>query len=368
VLPLSFGELLDTYYAAHPTARSSGSFKKWRQWFQLDTLSAWEVTPERLAAGAKYLREVKKFAPSTVNRELSQLGSVYKWMIEEVKGSPEGFVSPTLGASGRVKEKLRKVEPPKPGEWERIRLLARGFKDPLFTAFVWLVMDTGARRGEISNRHWTHLHLDDAEGPNIVLWHDQTKTENPRRLYFSRETAALLKRLRPRAETQRDQLIFKSPRGVAPNLYRKSWARLIKLVGREGLHLHDVRHLLAADLLKAGKGLSPVASLLGHSSLILHRRYGHLDDKAIRDIQSERLGLDTPPAPEFEFEPVREARERHAAAQAAAATAPMAEAHRMALLAQDAAAAAEAAATALAAAQAAMRVAMQSTPATPRAT
>jgi integrase len=353
VLPLAFGELVDLYYATHPTDRSAGAFAKWRAWFRLEGLSAWDLTPERLAAGAAYLRNAKGYAVSTVNRELSQLGSIYKWAIAQAH-SPEGFASPTIGASGRVKEEMRVVEPPKPGEWARIRQIARGFRDPLFTLFVWLVMDTGARRSEISDRHWTDFDLDAPEGPSVVLRARDTKTKRPRRLYFSHETAALLRRLRPGAEKYRAQLVFKSPRGVAPNKYRKPWARLCRLVGRDDLHLHDLRHMMAADLLKAGKGVSQVSSVLGNSSLVLHRRYGHLDDAANRDIQAERLGLDAKP---IEFEPVRLARERHAAAQSALATAPMAEAQRLALLAQDAAQAAANAAVALAAAQEAMRVA-----------
>ena len=355
---LTLGELVDMYYAARPCDRAQGSYKKWRTAMQLESLSAWALTPERLALGAQYLR-AQGYAVGTVNRELSQLGTIYKWAITE-KHAPLGFVSPTLGNSGRLSEPLRYVEPPKPGEWERIRLLARGCRDPLFTLFVWLIMDTGARRSEIADRHWCEFGLDAPEGPNVTLRDIDTKTGRARRLYFGRETAALLRRLRPGAEKYRAQIVFKSPRGVAPNKYRKPWARLCKLLGRPDLHLHDLRHLLAADLLKAGKGMSPVASLLGHSSLILHRRYGHLDDKSIRDIQAERLGLDAAPV---EFEPVRAARDRHAAALHAENAGPMAEAQRLALLAQDAADAAAAASAALAAAQEAMRRAVEGGPA-----
>lgn len=350
---LTFGQLVDLFYAERPSERAQGSYTKWRHAMRLEHLSAWEVTEDHLARGADYLR-AQGYAISTVNRELSQLGTIYRWIIAQRK-APAGFVSPTLGASGRVDEPMRYVEPLKAGEWERLRLLARTGRDPLFTAFVWLLMDTGARRSEISERHWSDFNLDDPEGPNVVLRAEQTKTGRARRLYFSAETAALLRRLRPGAEKYRDQIVFKSPRGAAPNKYRKPWARVCKLLGRPDLHVHDLRHLIAADLLKAGKGMSQVASLLGHSSLILHRRYGHLDDVAIRDIQAERLGLDA--APPVEFEPVRAARVREAERQAAAAGSPLAEAERLALLAQDAANAAAAAAAALAAAQEAMRVA-----------
>jgi integrase len=358
VLPLTFGELVDLYFAAKPCAHTEGSFKKWRTWFQLENVGAWDVTAERLAIGAEYLRNTKDYKDSTVNRELSQLGSIYRWAIAQ-KHSPAGFISPTRGASGRVKEKPRYVEPPKPGEWDRIRKLARGFRDPKFTLFVWLIMDTGARRGEISDRLWSDFDLDAPEGPSVTLRDVDTKTGKARRLYFSHDTAALLRRLRPGSEKYREQLVFLSARGVAPNKYRKPWARLCELLGRPELHLHDMRHLLAADLLKAGKGVSPVSSLLGNSTLILHRRYGHLDDASIREIQADRFDTKA-----VEYAPVVEARARHAQRQAEIGGGAIAEAERLAILAQDAAVAAEAAARALAAAQAAMkRAAMLTTPA-----
>jgi hypothetical protein len=89
-----------------------------------------------------------------------------------------------------------------------------------------------------------------------------------------------------------------------------------------------------------------------------------LDDSAIRDIQTERLGLDQRPV---EFEAVREARVRHAERQALDDGSAVSEAQRLSLLAQDAADAAAAAAAALAAAQDAMRRAGMTSAARPLA-
>ena len=126
------------------------------------------------------------------------------------------------------------------------------------------------------------------------------------------------------------------------------WQRLRKLIGRgDGFTLRDLRHMVAADLLKAGKGISQVSQLLGNSSLILHTRYGHLDDSGLREIQAERLGLaDAPPA--GEWSPVTEAKRRQAEREATAPNEALAEAQRLQLVAQEAMAAAMAAAQALA--------------------
>jgi integrase len=349
-LPLTLTELATLYMAGNPTERPDSVYnlRKWCNEFGLGDQAAWSITREQLEAGARAMVDTFGYAIGTANRNLSQIGMLYKWAIRE-RMTPEGFVSPTLGMT-RQAEPMRVVEPARPGEWERLRLLARGFsRDQRFTLLVWLVMDTGARRSEIADRTWSDFDLDAPEGPNVVLEALDVKTRKPRRLYFSHETAQLIRRLRP-AEKYQHNLIFASRTGGAPNLYRKPWARLTEMIGRPGLHLHDLRHMVAAELLKAGKGMSQVAQLLGHSSLVLHRRYGHLDDAAVRDMQAERLGLDKPATPELQamLQAVDDAKARHANRELSATDEAMAEAQRLQLVAQEAMAAAMAAAQALA--------------------
>ena len=342
-LPLTFRELAQLYLDTNPSqADPMLMVRKWCDTFGLADVPAWEIKREQLEAGAAAMKK-DGYAIGSINRNLSQIGTLYKFAIAQ-KITPAGFVSPTISMH-RDPEPMRVVEAPQPGEWDKVRRLARGFsKDPRFTMLVWLVMDTGARRGEIDRRTWADFDLDAPEGPHIVLEALDVKTGKPRRLYFSHETAALVRRLRP-VEKYRHVLAFKAIRGEGPNKYRKPWARLGEMLGRTGLCLHDMRHMVAADLLKAGKGMSQVSQLLGNSSLVLHRRYGHLDDKGVRDIQVERLALDQD---RDEWAPVAEARERQVAREASAGDDAIAEAQRLQLVAQEAMAAAMAAAQAIA--------------------
>jgi integrase len=72
--------------------------------------------------------------------------------------------------------------------------------------------------------------------------------------------------------------------------YRKPWVETVKAIGRPDLHMHDLRHAAAASLLRAGVTIGVAAQVLGHSSLILQRRYGHLENKALQDAQERRWG------------------------------------------------------------------------------
>jgi integrase len=343
-IPLTFRELCKLQsieVASH--VKCEHYLKKWLDDFKLGELPAWNIKPEQLQTGCKAMREAG-YKVGTINRDLSQIGSIYKWAIKK-EFVPSGFVSPTLSIR-READKIRYVAPAQGDEWQRIRLLAKGRKNPKFTLLVWLVMDTGARRSEITDRIWADFDLDDPQGPSVELEHIETKTGKPRKLYFSQETAALVRKLRP-VEKWRDERVW-GVRGASLSCMTNHWICMRKLIGRgDGFTLRDLRHMVAADLLKAGKGVSQVSQVLGNSSLILHTRYGHLDDSGQREIQAERLGLsDAPPA--GEWSPVVEAKRRQAEREAAAPNDAIAEAQRLQLIAQEAMAAAMAAAQALA--------------------
>lgn len=71
-----------------------------------------------------------------------------------------------------------------------------------------------------------------------------------------------------------DDLLFEGRRRNHPINYRCAWEELTTAIGRPDLHQHDLRHHRAAELLKSGTTLGVAAQVLGHSSLILQRRYG----------------------------------------------------------------------------------------------
>ena len=62
------------------------------------------------------------------------------------------------------------------------------------------------------------------------------------------------------------------------------WVKLTTEISCKDLHMHDLRHFRAAELLRNGASTSAAAQVLGHSSTILHRRYGHLETAAMRDV------------------------------------------------------------------------------------
>jgi len=265
---LTFGELARAYLATH----YNGADMQMRKWIDLlGERSAWTITPDELSRAGVAMLE-NGYSPSTVNRNLSQIGSIYRWAKRKML-TPVGFISPTL-SQHRYPEPIRRVSL---SEAEVKRLLdgAAAFKDRRFAVLIRILIETGARRGEVCERRWSDIDLD-ACSIEVL----ETKTGKPRMLFFSQETAALMRRVWPTRESA--ALLFGSTRAPGAIVtFKKSWDKLTQAIGRPDLRLHDLRHYRAKLLIESGATVAVAAQALGHSSLILHRRYGHLESSAI---------------------------------------------------------------------------------------
>ena len=156
---------------------------------------------------------------------------------------------------------------------------------------------TGARRGELMNLRWVDVHLGDENGQGAfvrlrgtvsvidgVRVEGSTKGGRERTVSIDPGTAAVLTEHRRRQETERDPLFPDTPTALRAKLQRQHNTAAAK-VGTPGLpviRLHDLRHLHATLLLKAGVPVHVVAARLGHADpAITLRVYAHvLDDQA----------------------------------------------------------------------------------------
>jgi len=273
---MTVAELVDAYTAANPDG-TAARLRKWQDAFA--AMSAWELPTEAITACASALVN-GGYAPASVNRDVSALGSAYRWA-QRLRLTPRGFRSPTLGVE-RYAEPIRRVEL-KPEEIQRLLSRSIAFRDRRFGAFVHLLVDTGARKSEILDRTWDQVDLD----AGTILC-PTTKTDKPRVLHFQQDTANLMRRCWKSMPAE--QLLFASRIPCVPLEYRTQWRTLTRDIGLPDLHMHDIRHVAAASLLRAGVTIAVASQVLGHSSLILNRRYGHLETGALRAAQELRWG------------------------------------------------------------------------------
>jgi integrase len=251
-----------------------------RKWIDaFGRTSAWDVRSDQLESAAQAMR-AHGYKASTVNRDLSALGTCYRWAKAQ-RLSPRGFCSPTLAVQ-RFEEAIRRVEV-MPEQLAALRARARTVRDRRFGVFVELLIDTGARKSELLERRWKDV---DLEAGMITC--ATTKTDVPRILHFRSETADLMRRVWK--STPADQLVFEGRAVGMPVSFRTAWTSVTTSIGLPDLHMHDLRHAAAADLLRSGVTLGVAAQVLGHSSQVLARRYGHLETAALRQAQERRWG------------------------------------------------------------------------------
>ena len=178
--------------------------------------SAWSISSERLQKAADALVEAG-YVTSTVNRDIGALGQVYRWAVVNRRMAPRGFISPTLAVK-RYEEKIRYVASSEQ-DILSLRLAAKMGRDRLFTLFVWMLVDSGARKSELLQRSWQEL---DIVGGKLIV--PRTKNDDSRTLFFMPEKIALAKRLKPAlAVGSADRLIFAGKNGITPICYRKKW-------------------------------------------------------------------------------------------------------------------------------------------------
>jgi integrase len=172
-------------------------------------------------------------------------------------------------------------QPPTPAQAARIA--AEAWKDPDWGMFVWLAMTTGARRGELCALRWDRI--DFAAGVLDIrssiaqtsgrTWEKDTKTHQRRRIVLDAQTLALLRAYLQHcaeraaalgADLRDDAFVFSPEPGSVwpkPDSATQRYTRMCARLGWD-MHLHQLRHYSATELIAAGVDIRTVAGRLGH--------------------------------------------------------------------------------------------------------
>ena len=71
---------------------------------------------------------------------------------------------------------------------------------------------------------------------------------------------------------------------------KKAWLKALKESGIDHCRFHDLRHTAASNLVRAGRTLFEVATLLGHSSIQMTQRYSHLAIQDTLEMVDKEMG------------------------------------------------------------------------------
>jgi len=154
---------------------------------------------------------------------------------------------------------------------ERHDLLKREMWDKY--DFLVMLLDTGARHGEIRTLEWSKVNLVDR---TITLW--RPKVKNQSILFMTERVFQILER---RNRDSSSQYVFTNrsggPKGYRPASIRKAFQQ----AGLPDCSAHTLRHTHASRLIQNGLNIYEVKEILGHSDIKTTMRYAHIEQRSV---------------------------------------------------------------------------------------
>ncbi|MDP2246874.1 MAG: site-specific integrase [Nitrosomonadales bacterium] len=201
-------------------------------------------------------------APNTIRLELAILSNLFTvaasdWGYEWLDNPTKRVKIPKL-PSGRVR---RLAE----GELKQILTSS---ESALLKHIVTLAVETGMRRGEIVAIQNKHINLN-----KRTLLIPVTKNGEAREIPLS---SVAIKILKERMSESNDRLF-----DITPHAITIAFGRACKRSGLEDIHFHDLRHEAISRFFEKDLSLAEVATISGHKTWTMLRRYTHLSAEKI---------------------------------------------------------------------------------------
>ncbi len=264
--PRTLGELLSRYANEVTPGKRGAESERYRiDGLLRDSLSGMKIT----AITGKDLAEwrdqrAREVAPATVNRDMTVLSHVFEIARKEW-GIP--VANPCRD--------VRRLRPDRPRDRrlvgdEEARLLAAidsGGRNPWLKPVVLFALETAMRQGEIVALTWADI---DLEKPWAKI--RQAKNGEGRVVPLSTRAVAVLQPLQKEREQKEHSPVFPT----SSEAIKKSWQRACNRAGVEELTFHDLRHEATSRLFEKGLNPMQVASITGHKTLQMLKRYTHL--------------------------------------------------------------------------------------------
>ena len=197
------------------------------------------------------------------------------------------------------------VEPPRPTRhqartlgWDDVHLFLAHVSDPMYYTLIMLDIQTGLRRSELLGLQWGDIDLQLGTMsvqrawirlPSGGMTLSQPKTGRGRMVALPSESVLTLRAHIERQEAAaevvgnhsawKDRPVFchSDGRRLHPDIVSKTFGRMARRAGLQGMRLHDLRHTHASLMLAQGVHLKIVAERLGHSSIgITGDLYSHV--------------------------------------------------------------------------------------------
>lgn len=143
---------------------------------------------------------------------------------------------------------------------------------------VVMLLDTGARYGEITKLKWEHINL---KTQTINLW--RPKVSNESVLYMTKRVyQILINRDHSRKHIgSNNPFVFTNRSGGHRNGNTIAIRKAFKRAGLTDVTIHTLRHTHATRLIQNGLSIYEVRSVLGHTDIKTTMRYAHLENTSV---------------------------------------------------------------------------------------
>jgi integrase len=221
-------------------------------------------------------RLADKKSPTTIRNDLAVLSHLFTVAAKE--WGMEGLSNPVqkikLPAAGRARDRRLDHKPDKEGKTEQDRLLIACEARPpkWFAPLVRLALATAMRQGELLALQWENIDLE----RKVARLVDSKKGE-ARDVPLSTAAVAALQATLPPVPEGVTRLpprgpVFDANTDKIVNEFRAA----CKAAGIIGLRFHDLRHEATSRLFEIGLNPMEAASVTGHKTLQMLKRYTHL--------------------------------------------------------------------------------------------
>ena len=216
-------------------------------------------------------RRLQAVSSATVNRELNLLSAAInvarkEWGIHIE--NPVAFIRRPHAGKGRTRrltddEARQLLAVLQVGGRRPDGTFDGGARNHWIAPLVQLALETAMRQGELLKLKWTDIDLT----AHTAHLHD-TKNGESRTVPLSTRATLLLSQLPHSIDGQ----VFPVTKGAV----QKAFLRGCRRAGVPDLRFHDLRHEAASRLFERGLNMMEVASVTGHKTLQMLKRYTHL--------------------------------------------------------------------------------------------
>ena len=213
---------------------------------------------------------------ATIRRDLSFLGSVFTAAIRR------GWVetSPITALNKRaLKESRPRIRFLTRDEFARLHTAANDTLKPILV----LAVETGMRKQELLSLRNEQIDLRRRE---VHL--EITKTSSPRRVPLSVTAVDTVRGLLERCGRPTSPFLFCKPDGSRIGDPKKGFVAACARAGLSDFRFHDLRHTFASWFVQEGGDLYRLSRILGHATLQMTARYGHLRTEDLHE-EMERV-------------------------------------------------------------------------------